>query len=123
MLRVLVVDDCPDTVTSLHLLLRSWGHEARVATDGLTALKIAVSLPLDVVLLDLAMPEIDGYRVAKCLRQLDSRKPIIIAHSGYCKEADVRRALEVGCNYHLPKPAEPDELKRLLDSCEHWLQR
>jgi CheY-like chemotaxis protein len=67
MLRVLVVDDCPDTVTSLQLLLRSWGHEARVATDGLTALDLADAFRPDVVVLDIALPGMDGYEVAKRL--------------------------------------------------------
>jgi CheY-like chemotaxis protein len=119
MSRVLVVDDCLDTDTTLQWLLREWGHEACVATDGETALKMADIFHPDAVILDIGLPGIDGYDVAKSLRQFDPRKPFIIAHSGYCTEADVRRSLEAGCNHHLPKPIEPDEIKRLLESCEH----
>jgi two-component system CheB/CheR fusion protein len=123
MLRVLVDDDCPDCSVSLQWLLQKWGHDARVATDGPTALKRADRFQPDAVLLDLAMPRMDGYKVAKHLRQQDPQKPLIIAHSGYCTEADVRRSLEVGCNHHLPKPVEPDEIKRLLEAYEQSQQR
>lgn len=119
MLRILVVDDCLDTDKCWQLLLQSWGHETRVAVNGSTALDIADNFHPDVVILDLAMPGMDGYEVAKCLREIDQQKPIIIANSGYCAEADVRHSLEVGCNYHLSKPVEPDEVKRLLECCEH----
>jgi CheY-like chemotaxis protein len=121
MLRILVVDDCPDCATSLQWLLQKWRYDARAATDGPTALKMADCFQPDVVLLDLAMPGMDGHEVVKRLRRIDSEKPIIIAHSGYCTEDDVRRSLEVGCNYHIPKPVEPDELKGLLEAYKQLL--
>lgn len=123
MLRVLVVDDEPDFTASLHWLLKEWGYDARTATDGPGALKMADHFQPDVVILDLAMPGMDGYELARQLRQLDPEKPIIIAHSGYCTEADVRRALDAGCNYHLAKPAEPDEVQGLLEAYERLLLR
>jgi CheY-like chemotaxis protein len=123
MLRVLVVDDWQDSITSLHWLLQNWGHEAHVAADGPTALEMADSLQPDVVILDIAMPGMDGYEVAKRLQQRDAHKPFIIIHSGYCSEADVRRSLEAGCSYHFPKPVDPDDIRRLLEAYEKWLQR
>lgn len=123
MLRVLAVDDVPDSITTLRLLLQAWGHEACAAADGHMALKTADNLHPDVVILDLAMPRMDGYEVAKRLRQLDAHKPLIIAHSGFCTEADVRRSLEAGCNYHLRKPVEPDVIRRLLEAYGRWLQQ
>lgn len=123
MLRVLVVDDSRDSISTLHWLLQNWGHEAYVAADGPTALRMANSLQPDVVILDLAMPGMDGYEVAKHLRQLDAHKPIIIVHSGYCTDADVRRSLEAGCKYHLPKPVDPDDMRRLLEDSERGLKR
>ena len=123
MLRVLVVDDWQDSITSFHWLLQEWGHETRVAADGPTALKMAETFQPDVVILDLAMPGMDGYEVAKCLRQRDPQKPLLIAHSGYCSDADVRRSLEAGCSYHFPKPVDPIEVKQLLEAYEQWLQR
>jgi two-component system CheB/CheR fusion protein len=123
MLRVLVVDDCLDTATNLHWLLQAWGHEARFAANGVTALKTAENFQPDVVLLDIDLPGMDGCEVAKRLRQLDPQKPILIAFSGYCTEDDVRRALHAGCNYHLAKPSEPDEIKQLLQVYEQLLMR
>lgn len=123
MLRVLVVDDWTDSITTFHVLLRDWGHEALVAADGPTALKIAGSFRPDVVILDIAMPVMDGYEVAKRLRQGAPCKPLIIAHSGLCREDDVRRSLEAGCHYHFTKPVDPIEIKQLLDAYERWLQR
>jgi CheY-like chemotaxis protein len=121
MLRVLVVDDCPDTVTSLQLLLRSWGHETRIATDGLTALDLADGFQPDVVVLDIALPGMDGYEVAKRLGKPNSEKPIIIAHSGYSTEADVRRSLKAGFAAHLAKPVAPEDIRKVLIICENWL--
>jgi CheY-like chemotaxis protein len=121
MLRVVVVDDLSDSTTSLQWLLKKWGHDARVANDGPTTLKMADSFQPDVVILDLAMPGMDGYEVAKRLRQIDAQKPIIIAHSGYCTEDEILHSLSVGCNYHLPKPVELDEMKELLEAYEQLL--
>lgn len=121
MLRVLIVDDWQDSTTTLHWLLLDWGHEASVAADGATALKMVESFRPDVVILDIALPVMSGYEVAKRVRQLDPHKPLIIAHSGYCTDADVRRSLEVGCNHHLAKPASPEDLQRLLNAYEQWL--
>lgn len=121
MLRVLVVDDCLDTVTSLQLVLRSWGHEARVATDGLAALDLADNFHPDVLILDIALPGMDGYEVAKRLRKPNSEKPILIAHSGHCTEADVRRSLKDGFAAHLAKPVDPADIRKTLVICEKWL--
>src|SRR5579885_2342671 len=101
MLRILVVDDCPDTATSLQWLTQAWGHAARIATDGPTALTMADSFQPDIMLLDINLPRMDGYEVAKRLREVDPQRPIIIAFSGYCTGDDIRRALDAGCNCYL----------------------
>jgi CheY-like chemotaxis protein len=121
MLRILVVDDWPDSVLSLQLLLQSWGYETLMAVDGSQALRMAAVLEPDVVILDIGLPGMDGYEVAKRLRQRDPQKPIIIAHSGYCTEADVSLSLKAGCIAHLPKPVDPEDIRRLLESCEKTL--
>ncbi len=121
MLRILVVDDCPDSVLSLQLLLQSWGYIACVAVDGPTALELADGFQPDVVVLDIALPAMDGYEVAKRLRKPSSEKPIIIAHSGHCTEADVRRSLTAGFAAHLAKPADPEGIRKVLAVCEKWL--
>jgi CheY-like chemotaxis protein len=118
MSRVLVVDDSADSISTLQFLLRAWGHETCAATDGLMALTMAEKFPPDVVILDIGLPGMDGYKVAKRLRQNDPKKPLIIVLSGYCMKDDVQRSLVAGCNFHLAKPAEPDEIERILTSLE-----
>jgi CheY-like chemotaxis protein len=116
MLRVLIVDDDPDTVASLRLLLEAWGFEAWTARDGQTALEMAQAFPPEVVILDLAMPCLDGYEVARRLRQSLPEGLCIICMSGYGTEVDRQRSQEAGCDHHLLKPADPGELRRLLES-------
>jgi CheY-like chemotaxis protein len=114
-LRVLVVDDDHDTIESLALLLACWGHDARTALDGPTALEVAREYQPDVVLLDLAMPGMDGFEVARRLRQeVKLRQACIASLSGYGREADHRRALEAGCNCHFLKPISPEFLQEFL---------
>jgi len=123
MLGILVVDDCPDSVMTLQLLLQSWGHETLIAADGFQTLKRAELIELDVVILDIGMPGMDGYEAAKRLRQLDPQKPIIIALSGYCTDADVRRSLNAGFTAHLSKPVATEDIRKVLVICEkclHW---
>jgi len=117
--RVLVVDDCRDTTTSMAILLRCWGCDAREANDGPTALKVADAFRPDVVLLDLGMPGMDGCQVARQLRRrADGRPLLVVSVSGYVDEPHVRLALEAGCDHHLAKPVELGELQRLLASCQ-----
>jgi len=123
MLRVLVVDDCPDSVLSLRLLLQSWGYEARDATDGPAALDVADSFQPDVVVLDIGLPGMDGYQVAKRLRKPNSETPFIVVHSGHCTDADMRRSLKAGFIAHLPKPVDPEDIRKILVICEKWLRR
>jgi CheY-like chemotaxis protein len=113
--RVLVVDDCHDTIESLALLLACWGHDVRSAADGFTALEIASEYQPDVVLLDLAMPVMDGLEVARRLRHdLHLDRACIVALSGYGREEDQRHAHEAGCDHHFLKPLDPDVLQRFL---------
>ena len=121
MLRILVVDDCLDCATTLEWLLRAWGHEACIATDGPKALDLADSFQPDVVVLDIGLLGIGGYEVAKRLREPHSEKPFIIARSGYFSDAGVRRSLEAGCFAHLCRPVDPEVIRRLLETCEKWL--
>jgi CheY-like chemotaxis protein len=121
-MRILIVDDWPDTLPMLQLLLQDWEHETRVADDGTTALSVSADFKPDVVVLDLAIPGMDGYEVAERLQQHDQQKPVLIAHSGYCTAEAVWRSLNAGCSFHLTKPVEPIELRWILDCCEQLLQ-
>jgi CheY-like chemotaxis protein len=110
--RILIVDDLVDAADGVALLLRKLGHDARASYDGPTALRMAEEFSPDVILLDLALPKLDGYQVAARLRQLPTMQSVcLIALSGYGQEADVERAKQVGFDQHLLKPVE---LKRLI---------
>lgn len=112
---MLVVDDNTDAAQSLSLLLRSWGHHARVAYDGLAALREVEANPPDVVLLDIGLPGPDGYEVARRLRQGPAGAALVlIALTGYGQESDRRRAREAGFDHHLLKPVEPGRLREVL---------
>jgi two-component system CheB/CheR fusion protein len=114
-LRVLVVDDCDDHTESLALLLGLWGHEALIAADGRTALDLAGARRPDVVLLDVGLPGMDGYELARQLRRLPGLgEALLLTVSGYAQEADRRRALAAGCADHLVKPVDLDLLRGLL---------
>ena len=118
-LLVLVVDDSRDCAESLALLVRLWGHEAVVAYDGPAALEAARARAPDVVLLDIAMPGMDGYELARRLRLVAGmEKAVLIAITGRGSEADVRRCQEAGIDCHFTKPVDPEELKQVLVRAE-----
>jgi CheY-like chemotaxis protein len=115
-LLVLIVDDHPDSAESLALLLRLWDYQTIQAHDGPAALAVAVAEQPDVILLDIEMPGLDGYEVARRLRELPrTRDALIWALTGHGREEDRQRALESGCDLHLVKPFPPALLKDLLE--------
>src|SRR5262249_48412946 len=98
-LRVLVVDDYPDSLTTLRWLLQAWGYEVAEAPDGPSALSSAASFVPDVVLLDIGLPGMDGYEVARQLRALPGQgKTLLVALTGFGQVADVERCLQAGCD-------------------------
>jgi PAS domain S-box-containing protein len=114
--RVLVVDDNVDAATTLEVLLRSLGHETRVAHDGLRALEIAREFRPEVILLDIGMPGMDGYEVARRLRAMNHGQTFrIVAITGWGQEADRTRSREAGFDVHLVKPVDLGVLARVLD--------
>jgi DNA-binding response OmpR family regulator len=119
MLRVLVVDDDRDTREATRLLLKLWGYEVFTARDGAAAVRAADRFRPDVVLLDLALGRgPDGYEVARRVRRRAGARPVILCVSGYGRDEDRRRSREAGCDHHLVKPADPEELGRLLRAVE-----
>jgi CheY-like chemotaxis protein len=114
-LRVLVVEDHADTAASMAALLRLYGHEVDVATDGAAALRIAADRPPDVALLDIGLPGMDGWQVARRLQERAAGKmPLLVAVTGYGQEEDRRRWEQAGIDLHLLKPVNPDQLTTLL---------
>jgi two-component system CheB/CheR fusion protein len=114
-LRVLIVEDHADTAEAMALLLHIHGHAVEAFSNGPTALERAEAEPPDVVLLDIALPGMDGYEVARRLReQRGEKRPLLIAVTGYGREEDRRRSAEAGIDLHLLKPADMAQLERLL---------
>lgn len=116
-LRILMVDDVTDSAVSLLLLLSGWGHEVRMADDGASAVREAIELRPHVIFLDIGMPGFDGYEVAKWVRlQPNLRDVVLVAVTGYGQESDRKRSREAGFDHHLVKPAQPADMRRILDS-------
>jgi CheY-like chemotaxis protein/two-component sensor histidine kinase len=113
--RILVVDDNVDAAESLAVLLRLEGHEVRTAHDGPAALAAAQADPPEMVILDLGMPRMDGFEVARRLRALPKSKDVLlVALTGWAQEEDRRRCYEAGFDGHLPKPPELNALRQFL---------
>jgi CheY-like chemotaxis protein len=117
--RVLVVDDNVDSAQSMSLLLGLEGYVVECAYDGEEALARAAQFGPDVVLLDLGLPRFSGYEVARRLRGEAGGVPLpddvlLVAVSGYGRERDRQAAREAGFDLHLTKPADPDEVLRVL---------
>jgi CheY-like chemotaxis protein len=113
-LRVLLVEDYPDSAVSLAMLLRLFGHEVAVATDGPGGLEAARASAPDVVLLDIGLPKMDGHEVARRLTASDGKKPYLIALTGFGGPDEVKRCAEAGFDLHLLKPADPEQLQLIL---------
>jgi len=113
--KVLVVDDNRDGAESLQMLLELAGHEVRLAHDGEEALAKAESYRPEVILLDIGLPKLDGFEVARRLRADGKfRDILLIALTGYGKEGDRTLSQEAGFDHHLVKPVEPSVLMDLL---------
>jgi CheY-like chemotaxis protein len=113
--RVLVVDDNVDAADSLATLLRMSGYPVREAYSGESAVETAVGFQPDIVLLDIGLPEIDGYEVARRLRQIPELQGTrFVAVTGYGQEGDIQRSLERGFAQHLIKPLDPAKLLQIL---------
>jgi CheY-like chemotaxis protein len=109
------VDDNQDAGESMSLLLGMWGHDVTTAHDGTTALAIAEREQPQVVLLDIGLPGIDGYEVARRIRaQPGGENIVLVAITGYGQAEDKQRAQEAGFALHLVKPIEPEALQRAL---------
>ena len=115
--RILVVDDNHDAAEATKVLLELGGHEVKMVGSGADALASAPVFAPHVVLLDIGLPEMDGYVVAQRLRELaETRGACLIALTGYGQPADRERARSAGFDHHLTKPADPDSLLALVDA-------
>jgi PAS domain S-box-containing protein len=114
-LRVLVVDDNVDTVTTLALLVQESGHDVRTAYDGSAVLEAALDYRPNVVLLDIGLPGLNGFEVAKQLRQQPAlQNAVLVAMTGYGRESDRQRSKEAGFDHHLVKPGDFGKVLEIL---------
>jgi PAS domain S-box-containing protein len=113
--RVLVADDNRDSADCLAMMLRLGGHEVEVSGDGWQATISAAIFHPDIALIDIGMPELNGYEVARRIRAEPwGREMTLVAVTGWGQEEDKRRAFEAGFDQHLTKPVDPDAIERLL---------
>lgn len=113
--RVLVVDDNEDAADSLATLLDVMGYEVRTAYDGPEAIKAADEFQPAVALLDIGLPRLSGYDIARHVRQKRGAEVLLVAITGWGQEDDRRRAREAGFDHHFTKPADFDQLIKLID--------
>jgi CheY-like chemotaxis protein/two-component sensor histidine kinase len=117
---ILVVDDNVDAAMTITSLLKAWGHDVRTAFNGPSALAAVQNHRPEIILLDIGLPGMSGYDVARSLRaEPSSRGVIIAALTGYGQDSDLERSVEAGFDYHITKPADPDILESLLTSPMH----
>ena len=115
--KVLVVDDNVDAAESAAMLLRLWGHEVRTVHDGPSVLQAVRDFGPEVILLDIGLPGLTGYEVAKQLRaQPEFESLVLAAMTGYGQDEDRRRSREAGFDLHLTKPLDPQKLEALVAS-------
>jgi CheY-like chemotaxis protein len=113
--RVLVVDENRDAADSLALILGQMGHEVRVSYDSREAIEVARSLGPDIVFLDLVMPGIDGYEVARQMRSDPQlQHALIVAVTGFGGEEDRERSRKAGIDHHVVKPIDLEFIESLL---------
>ena len=116
-MRVLVVDDEPDTVLSLVTLLQTEGHEAKGLSNGARAVAEVAAFDPDVVIVDIAMPGMNGWDVAREVRRTTPRRPVLIAISGtYGKMTDIIISRAAGFSHFLQKPCDPSFLFNILSA-------
>jgi CheY-like chemotaxis protein len=116
-LRVLIADDNVDAAEGLREWLEAMGYEAYTAYDGVAALEIARRLRPDAILLDIAMPFLNGDEVCRRLRaETWAEDVLIVAVTGFSGPEERRRSLEAGFDFHFVKPVDPRDLRSLLQS-------
>jgi PAS domain S-box-containing protein len=114
--RILVVDDNVDAGTTLAMVLRSYGHTVFTADSGATGLRVGAQELPDVVILDIGMPELNGYEVARRLRRMPwGGNVLLLALTGWGQKEDIERAHNAGFDAHMTKPADPERIERLLE--------
>ena len=114
--RALVVDDNVDSANMIAAILQHYGHQTIVAYSAESALEMAIEYQPDFMVLDIGLPGMDGYEVARRLHQIPELKDMkLIAATGYGQDSDRQRSEEAGIDYHLVKPIDPENLQAVLE--------
>jgi CheY-like chemotaxis protein len=113
--RILVADDNIDAASSLGMLLEMMGHEVCIVHDGVEAIEKATTFGPDIILLDLGMPQLNGYEACARIREQPSNKgTLIVALTGWTQDDKKQRSQQAGFDFHLIKPVELPALEKLL---------
>ena len=116
--RILLVDDNRDAAETLAMLLELTGHETHIAYDGLEAVETAAKVKPDLVLLDIGLPKMNGYEVARRIRERPwGKNLVLVALTGWGQDEDRLKSREAGFDGHILKPVDPEALTRLLAEC------
>jgi CheY-like chemotaxis protein len=114
-LTIVVVEDNRDARETLHAWLEDLGHRVFTASDGQQGIELARAMKPDVALIDIGLPGVDGYQVARTLREMpECQHGFLVAITGYGRPEDSARAREAGFNIHLVKPVQPERLARVI---------
>ena len=114
-IRVLIVEDDPDTADAIRTVLAHWGHEVWIARDGATGIDLAARFRPDVAMIDLSLPDIDGFEIARQIRNHPGRAaPVLVAATGFDTRAVRLAAGEVGFDHFLTKPFDLKKLRAVL---------
>lgn len=114
-LEVLVVDDNRESAQTTSWMLELIGHKTRVANSGYKGIEMALASPPDVIMLDIGMPDLDGYEVCRRLRQTpEMSRTLIVAQTGWGQERDRETAYEVGFDHHITKPVSMEQVSAIL---------
>ena len=116
--RIVVVDSIRESAYVLRWLLERDGHEVKTANDGHSALELVKSADPEIVVSCIALLGLDGFELARAIRQSQPKKPLLIAHTSYSRHEIGERAKEAGFDLFLPKPALFDDYRRAVDSLE-----
>ena len=115
---ILIIEDNADARDALRVLLELEGHTVEAVEEGQQALELTRAKDPDIALVDIGLPGIDGYEIARRVRARDARRPVLIALTGYGQPEDRRRATEAGFDEMLVKPVDPSALTELLATLE-----
>ena len=110
----MIIEDHADARKSLAMLLEKLGHQVQVAENAATGIERSLQFKPQIVLIDIGLPDLDGYEVAKQLRAAFADSVFLVALTGYGQQDDLRAALDAGFDAHMVKPADIRELSRLL---------